>query len=70
MTPEQFIEIQIPVSARMLWSELDGFDSAEVEGPRYERIFLRVREILASPDPDFIAIAAIHTDLWDYGYYY
>jgi len=28
---EQFIEIEIPVSAQMLGPELDGFDSAEVE---------------------------------------
>ena len=67
---EQFIEVQIPVSAQMLGPELDGFDSAEVDGLSCERIYLRVRDILDSPDPDFIAIAAIHTDLWDYGYYY
>ena len=70
MRSEQFIEIEIPVSAQMLGSKLDGFDSAEVEGRSCERIYLRVRDILDSPDPDFIAIAAIHTDLWDYGYYY
>jgi len=70
LDPEQFIEVQIPVSAQMLGPELDGFDTAEVHGRSCERIYLRVRDILDSPDPDFIAIAAIHTDLWDYGYYY
>ena len=70
MTPEQFIEIQIPVSAQMLGPELDGFDSAEVDGRSCERIYIKVRDIQESPNLDFIAIAAIHTDLWDYGYYY
>ena len=72
--PEQFIEIHVPINTALLDADSEGYGAAEVltgnPHQRCERIFLSVRDIVASPNPDYIAIAAIHTELWDYGYYY
>ena len=74
LAPEQFIEVEIPVNVEMLGEDLDGFHSRKAyrarPGQPTERIYLRVSDIRASPNPDYIAIAAVHTELWDYGYYY
>ena len=72
--PTQFIELEIPVNVEMLGEDLAGFHSKKAYraqlGQPTERIYLRVSDVRASPNPDFIAIAAVHTELWDYGYYY
>ena len=74
LAPEQFIEVEISVNVEMLGEDLDGFHSRKAyrvkAGQPTERIYLRVSDVRASPNPDFIAIAAVHTELWDYGYYY
>lgn len=74
LKPEQFIEIEIPVNVAMLGEDLEGFHTKKAyrgkPGQPCERIYLRVSDIAGSPNPDFIAIAAVHTELWDYGYYY
>lgn len=74
LRPEQFIELEIPVNVEMLGEDMEGFHSKKAyrvkTGQPTERIYLRVSDIRASPNPDYIAIAAVHTELWDYGYYY
>ena len=74
LQPEQFVEVEIPVNVEMLGEDLEGFHSRKAyrarPGQPTERIYLRVADVLTSPNPDFIAIAAVHTELWDYGYYY
>lgn len=72
--PDQFVEVGIPVNPTMLGAEPEGFDSGDEydidPNQQCERIFLKVQDILDSPDPDAVFIAAIHTELWDYGFCY
>ena len=72
--PDQFVEVHVPINSALLDADSEGYGAAEVltgnPHQRCERMFLSVRDIVASPNPDYIAIAAIHTELWDYGYYY
>lgn len=74
LRPEQFVELEIPVNVEMLGEDLEGFHTKKAyrakPGQPTERIYLRVSDVRASPNPDYIAIAAVHTELWDYGYYY
>ena len=74
LRPTQFIELEIPVNVEMLGEDLEGFHTKKAyrarPGQPTESIYLRVSDIWASPNPDYIAIAAVHTELWDYGYYY
>ncbi len=71
--PNQFIEIHIPVQADMLGVDRELFDSEQAydldPSHAWERLFLRVQDALASPDPDFIAIAALHTENHDAEFY-
>lgn len=72
-SPAHFIEIQIPLDADMLGMDRKKFDSAEPYGicadlPT-ERIFLKVQDVLESPDPDFVAIAVLHTENHDAEFY-
>ena len=71
---DQFIEVQIPIDPTMLGVELDDYRSSrnyEIDSDQNaERIFLRVGDILASPDTDRLAICAVRTELFDYGYTY
>jgi len=73
LKPDQYIEIQVPVMADMLGMDRGLFDSATAysvspELP-IERIFLRVRDILDSPTPDFIAVTVLHTENWDSNFF-
>ncbi len=71
--PDQYIEVRVPVMADMLGMERGLFDSDTTYSmsPNHpiERIFLRVRDIQNSPDPDFIAIAILHSENWDSPFY-
>ncbi len=71
--PDQFIEVRVPVMADMLGMDRGLFDSdapysMSPELP-FERIFLRVQDILDSPDPDFIAVTVLHSENWDSPFY-
>ncbi len=70
---DQFLEIQVPVMADMLGMDRGLFDSdtAYSMSPElpFERIFLRVRDILDSPNPDFIAVTVLHSENWDSPFY-
>ncbi|MFC0168128.1 hypothetical protein ACFFKC_08550 [Pseudoduganella danionis] len=72
--PDDFVALTVPINAEMLGIELDGYRSPKdyPVGDQWqsETLFLRVADILTSPNPDYIAIAAIRTELGDYGYTY
>jgi hypothetical protein len=73
LSPEDFIEIQVPVDHNMLGNEPDAFFSSREYSsvtPRSERVFLNVADILASPDRDRIYIDLLRHELLDYGYWY
>ncbi len=73
LNPDQYVEIKVPVLADFLGMEREYFDSdmPYSVSPTYpvECIFLRVRDILDSPNPDFIAITVLHTENWDSPFY-
>jgi hypothetical protein len=73
LSPGDFIELLVPVDADMLSNEPEAFQSnAEygLAGDRFERVFLKVADALASPDPDRIYIDLLCNELLDYGYWY
>lgn len=69
-----FVSLSIPINPSMLGIELEGYRSKEEyttdPAPQTETLYLRIADILASPDPNHIAISAIRTELTDYGYTY
>lgn len=69
-----FIEIKIPVNQSMLGLELEDFRSEKAyessPSQQYERIYLKVADIICAPDRDRIFIDVIRHDLIDYGYWY
>ncbi len=69
LSPKSFVEIRIPVDASMLGLDRERWDSAEEYGQDihlpYERIFLKVQDLLGSPTPNFLALACIHSEQWD-----
>ena len=69
-----FIEIAIPVNQSMLGLELEDFRSVKdyenSPSQQYERIYLKVADIICAPDHDRIFIDVIRHDLIDYGYWY
>lgn len=76
LSPEAYIEIRFPVDPAMLGVEIDDFRSIKdymVEsgkGQHYDKVFLKVCDILQSPDPDRIYIELLRNELIDYGYWY
>lgn len=71
--PEEFIEIQVPLDEAMLGIEADFFRSSRAycldATQRRERIFLKVDDVLRSPDPDNVYIE-LRQECNDYGYVY
>ena len=69
-----YVEIEIPIDESMLF--LDNPDLRtertyrQLPGERIERIFLKVQDIRASPDPDNIFMDALRYEEMDYGFYY
>jgi len=70
---DQYVALTIPINP-MLGIELEGYRSTDDyvtdPSPQMETLYLRIADILASPDADHIAISAIRTELSDYGYTY
>ena len=64
----------IPINAAMLGIELEGYRSAQeyIANPvqQSETLYLRIADVLASPDPDMVIISTIRSELSDYGYTY
>jgi hypothetical protein len=73
LSPDQYVALTIPINP-MLGIELEGYRSTEEYGTtpsrQMETLYLRIADILASPDADYIAISAIRTEVSDYGYTY
>jgi hypothetical protein len=74
LKPDLFVSLSIPINQSMLGLELEGYRSEEEcttdPAPQMETLYLRIADILASPDPNHIAISAIRIELSDYGYTY
>lgn len=74
LNSDHFVALTIPINSDMLGIELDDYRSPQdyvtSNSLQSETVFLRIADILASPNPDLIAIAAIRSDLGDYGYIY
>lgn len=70
---EQYVALSIPINP-MLGIELEGYRSTEEyatdPSQKMETLYLRIADILASPDANNISISAIRTELSDYGYTY
>jgi hypothetical protein len=73
LTPEDFIEVRFPVDPSMLGNDVEGFQSVRKYGAccvAWEQVYLKVADILASPDHDRIYIDLLCNELIDYGYWY
>lgn len=69
-----YLALTIPINAAMLGIELEGYRSAQeyIANPvqQSETLYLRIADVLASPDPDMVIISTIRSELSDYGYTY
>lgn len=73
ISPDSFVEVTVPLDEEMLGIEPDAFrsrDDYDSTQKRTDQIFLKVSDILASPDPDRIYIDLLCNELIDYGYWY
>ncbi len=74
LEPESFIEVQVPILADFLGMDRWLFDSnlpysGSPNNHQFERIYLRVKDILESIHPDAIYIAVLHTENFDAAFY-
>jgi hypothetical protein len=73
LNPNHYLALTIPIHP-MLGIELEGYRSAEEyatdPAQQSETLYLRIADVLTSPDADHIAISALRTELGDYGYTY
>jgi hypothetical protein len=71
LDPEQFIEIGIPIDPDVLSEDgSPNFLTYNKQSDRFDRIFLQVKDVMASPDPENIYIDLLRHEMLDYGYYY
>ncbi len=73
VSSDAYVEIRFPIDPDMLGNEPDAFRSKGDYGRSSkgsDRVFLKVADILASPDPDHIYIDLLRNELIDYGYWY
>lgn len=65
----QYIEVRVPVDFDMLGMDRERFDSDmdyQVDSYQpFERVYLKVGDIQASPNPNFIALTVLHTENFD-----
>lgn len=75
-SPDCYIEVKFPIDVAMLGVEPDDFRSTKDylvvanENTQFEKVYFKVADILASPDPDRIYIELLRNELIDYGYWY
>ncbi len=80
LQPWQFLELDVPVMGDDMLGQdricgLFDSDAPYLVSPELpvavavERIFLRVRDILDSSNPDFIAVTVLHSECWDSPFY-
>lgn len=70
---EDFVEIHVPLDEEMLGIEPDAFRSSsgyDIHQKKFEQIFLKVSDIVSSPDQDHIYIDLLVNEMIDYGYWY
>lgn len=70
---DAYVEVRFQIDPDILGNEPDAFRSTGDYGGSSkgsDRVFLRVADILASPDPDHIYIDLLRNELIDYGYWY
>ena len=70
---DAFIQIVIPLDTSMLGIEQGNFLSSkeyDLHSDQVDTVFLKVADILDSPDPDHIYIDLLRHELLDYGYWY
>jgi hypothetical protein len=72
--PQHFVEVELPIDPVILGIEHDGLRASseywfDATG-RWDRIYLRVADIMTSPDPNLVAIAALRSEFGDYGFVY
>lgn len=76
LSPDSYIEVRFPIDPAMLGLEPDAFCSTKPYGDgtdgsvRYEQVYLKVADILKSPDPNRVYIDLLFNELIDYGYWY
>lgn len=76
LLPGDYIEVRFPIDSAMLGLEPDAFCSTKPYGQgagqqdQYDQVYLKVSDVLSSPDPDRIYIDLLFNELIDYGYWY
>lgn len=76
LSPDAYIEIRFPVDPAMLGVEIDDFRSIKdysvenTKGQHHDKVYLKIADILQSPDPDRIYIELLRNEMIDYGYWY
>lgn len=72
--PQQFVEVHLPIDPVILGIEHDGLRSSSEyrfdAAGQWDRIYLRVADIMASPNSNLVAIAALRSEFCDYGFVY
>jgi hypothetical protein len=72
--PHDFVEVYLPIDPVILGIEHDGLRSSDEyrfdTAGQWDRIYLRVVDIMASPDPNLVAISALRSEFGDYGFVY
>lgn len=72
--PHDFVEVYLPIDPVILGIEHDGLRSSDEyrfdTAGQWDRIYLRVADIMASPNPDLVAISALRSEFGDYGFVY
>ncbi len=70
---ESFIQISVPLDTSMLGIEQGNFLSSkeyDTDSDQFDTIFLKVADVLDSPNPDCVYIDLLRHELLDYGYWY
>lgn len=76
LSPDCYIKVKFPIDPAMVGFELDDFRSTKdyrmesAQGQYFDQVFLKVSDVLQSPDPDRIYIELLRNELIDYGYWY
>lgn len=72
--PHDFVEVYLPIDPVILGIEHDGLRSSDEyrfdTAGQWDRIYLRVADIMASPNPNLVAISALRSEFGDYGFVY
>jgi hypothetical protein len=76
LSPESYIGVKFPIDPGMVGLEPDDFRSTKAYADnaehceQYDQVYLKVSDILASPDRERVYIDLLFNELIDYGYWY